>query len=120
MKSAENLLAIAKDSLQLANDASLPDEPKIETKQMAEDNAMKLKLTAKKPHNQQKSELKPAKRLGSEFEFDVVAKKEEPDFFADMMPDLSIKKTVVVEKRSPVISAKFEAVDDEVMLLYSV
>ncbi|XP_065068121.1 uncharacterized protein LOC135693528 isoform X2 [Rhopilema esculentum] len=50
------------------------------------------------------------KELGGEFEIAVV-KNTEPDFFADMTPDLSQSKTVLIEKKTPAVSAKFEAAD---------
>ena len=57
------------------------------------------------------------KRLGEEFEFDVAVKSEEPDFFADMVPDLAQKSTVLVDKKFTGVSAKFEAAGDQVMKL---
>ena len=53
------------------------------------------------------------KKLGEEFEFQVSIKTTnlEPDFFADMTPDLSKSKTVLIEKKGPIVSSKFEAAD---------
>ena len=53
------------------------------------------------------------KKLGEEFEFQVSVKTTnlEPDFFADMTPDLSKSKTVLIEKKGPIVSSKFEATD---------
>lgn len=53
------------------------------------------------------------KKLGEEFELQVTVKTTnlEPDFFADMTPDLSKSKTVLIEKKGPIVSSKFEATD---------
>eukprot|EP00794_Sanderia_malayensis_P015577 gene15577-17151_t len=49
------------------------------------------------------------KNLGEEFEFHISANQNvEPDFFADMTPDLSKSKTVLIERSLPTVSSKFE------------
>jgi len=105
-KSTENLLVYAKDSSQTSSDSQLPYEPSIAPLGKAE----KFSLTSRK--NLQPNSNKP-KRLGEEFEFDVAVKSEEPDFFADMVPDLAQKSTVLVDKKFTGVSAKFEAAGDQ-------
>ena len=114
VKSAENLLSIAKDSLQFSSEpvesAVRPffDEEPAPLRDVGSQNS-----SSSVSSTQRRTDLKVPKRLGEEFEFAAVIKEAEPDFFADMMPDLS-KKTVLVEKKGTLINSKFEAVDDEV------
>lgn len=113
VKSAENLLSIAKDSLQFSSEpvesAVRPffDEEPAPLRDVGSQNS-----SSSVSSTQRRTDLKVPKRLGEEFEFAAVIKEAEPDFFADMMPDLS-KKTVLVEKKGTLINSKFEAVDDE-------
>ena len=61
------------------------------------------------------------KNLGEEFEFQIaVDKTKELDFFADMTPDLSQSRTVLIESSLPHISSKFKAteVNEEVTLSF--
>ena len=107
----DNLLAYANDSFYHVSESTPQNAPNLASAHVKQ----QVKVTA--VHREQ-CNVKPSlpKRLGEEFEFDIAVKSEEPDFFADMMPDLAIKKAVVVENKVPFVSSKFEAADDEVKI----
>ncbi len=80
-----------------------------------------LSNSKEKPLN---SKLKSVakKQLGEEFEFQVSVHRAaaEPDFFADMKPDLTKSTTVLIERNLPTVSSKFEAIEPscEVRIFY--
>lgn len=111
VQSGENLLASTKDPFHRFSESVVPDEPKITSTLVQQ--PVKPPAMHRKEHD---AIPRQPKRLGEEFEFDVAVKSEEPDFFADMTPDLAIKKAVVVESKTPLVSSKFEATVDQVKI----
>ena len=114
MESKKNSLTtyVKEDLIHKHNEPSLPEEtevpPVIHKFPSRPALISRQQDSTKSTHSQ---------RLGAEFEFDVEVKHEEPDFFADMQPDLAINKTVMVETNLPVVSSKFEAAGDQVRIM---